>query len=106
MNVIPSSLYDRGNVILHCPKCASSFPAALFGWSNVNCISCNTEIKHPSYNAVGYHAHGQDSKQVTVRMATNIVTQLDALANEHGTSRGGMTRYLIQIAMQGRPDAT
>jgi hypothetical protein len=102
MRVIPPALYEKGNLLVICPECNSTFPVALFGWKKMQCINCRTEIMHPSFNVVGAGAHGQSTKQVTVRLAPNVVGNLDKLATEHNTSRAGMTRYLIQIAMQGR----
>ena len=100
--IIPNNLMNRGNTIVICPSCSASFPLSIFGWVSVECPICQSRISHPSKTPTGHSAHGSQSKNVTVRLSPNIITHLDQLAKEHDTSRGGMTRYLIQIAMQGR----
>ena len=100
--IIPNNLMNRGNTIVICPGCSSSFPLSIFGWIAIVCPVCCQQIKHPSKTPTGHSAHGNQSKNVTVRLSPNIIEHLDQLAREHDTSRGGMTRYLIQIVMQGR----
>ena len=96
IKLIPNPL-KRGNVLITCPKCKNQIPVPVIGWSAHLCVLCQQIIPHPGSVTTGYSAHGRKSKNVTLRLPVDLVAELDKLAEEHQTSRGGMARFILQL---------